>query len=409
MLFFKQGTNMNINKHQQKTIVIIDNPSSELDQLIKLLVDCHFESKIFQDTKQAYNYCLANPVNLVIVEWHISQNNGFQFFKKIKESFSTKSIPIIITTREIELNARLKSMELEIDDYLQKPYYPEEVVSRIESIVQELEVIEESRKNLQQGFTGNLEEMNLVDLIHTLELGGKSGIIYMTREHREGQIFIDKGQVVDAFIEGNPPEESLTQMLTWLDGTFWVNLQKVDRIRMIHDNNKEILLKGNQLIHQWRQLTTQLPPLRTYLMSAQSTRNGLSKTEKKIYELFSSSLTIIQGIESSLVDDFQTLEIIKKLYDNGYLIKVNTNHPSKDSVTQNIETWVKQEHEKNKNGYSRIASFFKRKKNTTDFTNGKNFSSLVADNSQKKLSTKTPYKVSLSKGDLLLIRQKLSQ
>ena len=84
---------MNINKHQQKTIVIIDNPSSELDQLIKLLVDCHFESKIFQDTKQAYNYCLANPVNLVIVEWHISQNNGFQFFKKLKNHFLPNPSP----------------------------------------------------------------------------------------------------------------------------------------------------------------------------------------------------------------------------------------------------------------------------------------------------------------------------
>lgn len=396
-------------------ILIVDRQTAQIESLINTLKDLGFEVHLYQDIQKAYNFCQTTRPNIILIEWQIPMNSGKELFEKLKSNASTRNIPVIALTREVELEDRLNSLGMGVDDYISKPFYPDEVAARIEMILQEMELIEESRRSLRHGFMGHLSEMNLVDLIQTLELGKKSAIIYLSRGGLEGRVYVNEGLVIDAYIEGANPSRALTKMLTWLDGSFWVSLQRVDRLRMINEDNHDILIKGTQLIHQWRQLISQLPSLNTHLQAAQTNDStSLKKSEHDFLSIFSNVKSILQGIDESGMDDIEALGHIKSLLDKGFLVQGSVESEKNAADRNGLLQTFKPEKSNGHNGYSRIASFFKRKANGTSHVeeeaeNGKNVETMDELYPKRAYSPKalTSHKVYLSKAELLIIRQKL--
>ena len=404
-----------IDNSNKNSIVIVDIDSAQIVKLVDILKDYRFDVEHFTDSQKAFNFCLENQPNLVITELSGPEINGMELFRKIKDNPLIRDIPIILLTKEVELDERLKSMEMEIDDYIYKPFLEEEVAARIDTIVQEMEVIHQIHKMSEHGFTGNLAEMNLVDLIQTLELGQKSGIIRLNRKDEEGIVYIDKGNVIDATIEDIEPERALTNMLTWLEGKFQVSLEPIEREHLIKKTNRDILLKGTQLIQEWRDLAGRMPTLDTILKAvAHNIHATLSPEEKKILPLFNNPTSILKGIETSKLDNLKALLIINSLLEK-HLLTIEPSAKESGHYNQAIIDRIKNEREKNESIYSRIASFFKRKTNTqlNDFeqdnnNNGVNSEEhLVLNYHAKQQKPKIPHKIYLNKGELLLIRQKL--
>lgn len=406
---------MNLNGQKKPQILLVDSAGPETDALLKALkkegLDLHFN----QDTQKAFEFCINRPPTMLIAELEMPLESGVRLIKRLKSNSTTRHISIMVTAKEAILEERLKSLQIGIDDYVSKPYYPEEVVARVESILQEIESIAETRSSGEHGFSGNLEEMNLVDLIQTLELGNKSGVIYLMRNSEEGRVYVEDGKVIDAQTDGIEPEQALTNMLTWLEGSFKVSLQLVDRVRMIKEANREILQNGTKLIHQWRQIANQLPPLTTVVRSIRNGEGGyVTKLEKELLSLFSEPNTILSGIESSKMDDLRALELVKSLLDKGLLIKEPSVHQANDPLAKNILERIQQERRRTESPYSRIASFFKRKSNAKidlEVDRQKEPAAQVSDSRpQNKASVtkiKVPHRVRLTKGELLLIRQKI--
>jgi len=396
-------------------ILIVDRQTAQIESLVNTLKDLGFEVHLYQDIQKAFNFCQTTRPNIILIEWQLPMNSGKQLFEKLKSNVITRNIPVVVLTRETELEDRLNSLEIGVDDYISKPFYPDEVAARIEMILQEMELIEESRRSLRHGFMGHLSEMNLVDLIQTLELGKKSAIIYLSRGGSEGRVYVNEGLVIDAYIEGADPSQALTKMLTWLDGSFWVSLQRVDRLRMINEDNHDILIKGTQLIHQWRQLISQLPSLNTLLQAIKTNDSvSLTKSEYDFLGIFSDVKGVLQGIDESGMDDIEALGHIKSLLDKGYLVQGNSESAKNNSAQDGLFRGINSEKSDGHNGYSRIASFFKRKTNGTSHArekseNGKNVETMDELYPKRAYSPKTltSHKVYLSKADLLIIRQKL--
>ncbi len=407
---------MNLNGQQKPQILLVDASGPESEALLKALRNEGLEVHFFHDTQKAFESCVKRPPTLLITELEMPLESGVQLIKRLKSNSTTRHISILVTAREAILEERLKSMQIGIDDYVGKPYYPEEVVARVESILQEIEAIAETRSSSDHGFSGNLEEMNLVDLIQTLELGNKSGIIYLMRNSEEGRVYVEEGKVIDAQANGMEPGKALTNMLTWLEGTFKVSLQLVDRIRMIKEANREILQHGTKLIHQWRQIANQLPPLNTVVRAIPAGEGGyLTKPEKGLLQLFADPNTILSGIEASKMEELRALELVKSLLDKGFLIKEPSAHQANDPLARTILERIHQERSRTESPYSRIAAFFKRKENPRDVApeaDQRRESAIATSapalrNAGAIAGVKRPHKVRLAKGDLLLIRQKL--
>lgn len=91
--------------------------------------------------------------HLVILDLMMPKIDGFTVCNRIRENFQTSQIPVIMLTARSDLPDKLKGLEGGANDYLIKPYSPQELFLRVKN------VLDWSRKQKESspltGFAGN--------------------------------------------------------------------------------------------------------------------------------------------------------------------------------------------------------------------------------------------------------------
>jgi DNA-binding response OmpR family regulator len=119
----------------KKTILVIDDELS-----IRLLLD-NFLSKTFNvipknDGFEGLNFLEeGNLPDLIVADIQMPNLDGYDFLTKIRASGFFKHIPVIMLSGIESSKERVKCLKLGADDYLVKPFNPEELAIRIENLI----------------------------------------------------------------------------------------------------------------------------------------------------------------------------------------------------------------------------------------------------------------------------------
>ena len=118
-------------------ILIIDDDLS-LTELIKKFLENHkFKVSSFAHPTKALNRLdKKHDYDLIILDIMLPEIDGFQVLRKIRQN---STIPIIMLTARGEVSDRVVGLELGADDYLPKPFEPEELIARIQSILRRIQ------------------------------------------------------------------------------------------------------------------------------------------------------------------------------------------------------------------------------------------------------------------------------
>tara|TARA_B100000945_G_scaffold315976_1_gene316070 strand:- start:250 stop:924 length:675 start_codon:yes stop_codon:yes gene_type:complete len=82
-----------------------------------------------EDAKMKINFF---NFNLIILDVMMPGQSGYELTDELKQ---TKNIPIILLTAKGEVESRIHGLKLGADDYLGKPFEPEELLLRIKNII----------------------------------------------------------------------------------------------------------------------------------------------------------------------------------------------------------------------------------------------------------------------------------
>ena len=91
---------------------------------------------------------------------------------------------------------------------------------------------------------GSLREMSLANLITVNCQEMRSARLTLTSRGQEGEIFLSDGQVVHATLGTHVGEEAVYTMISWDEGTFVLDLDRVPPSKSITMNWEELLLQG---------------------------------------------------------------------------------------------------------------------------------------------------------------------
>ncbi|HOQ79641.1 MAG TPA: response regulator [Candidatus Cloacimonadota bacterium] len=91
------------------------------------------------DTLEAANADIAlevlkdkgNEVSLILLDWNMPGMNGYDLLKIIKTSDEYKHIPVMMVTTEGERKNVIKAIQAGADNYLTKPFTPEDLSIKI--------------------------------------------------------------------------------------------------------------------------------------------------------------------------------------------------------------------------------------------------------------------------------------
>jgi two-component system OmpR family response regulator len=114
------------------TILVVDD-DSHIRELISLyLTDEGFSVVEKADGEEALKYAADFPVDMTIMDIMMPRMDGWELCRKLRE---LSEMPILMITAKGESTQRIKGFQLGTDDYLVKPFNPQEMVMRVKALL----------------------------------------------------------------------------------------------------------------------------------------------------------------------------------------------------------------------------------------------------------------------------------
>ncbi len=90
------------------------------------------------DGPSALKAAAAEPPDLVVLDLMLPGRSGFEVLEELRRRDDTRDAGVILLTARKEEPDRLKGLSLGADDYLTKPFSPEELVLRVGAVLRRL-------------------------------------------------------------------------------------------------------------------------------------------------------------------------------------------------------------------------------------------------------------------------------
>ncbi len=111
-------------------ILVVDDDREIAHAIEKLLSREGFDVTTAFDGKQALDILAINPIQLILMDVMMPKLDGLSATMKIREE---KNIPIIILSAKSENSDKILGLSMGADDYVTKPYNPDELIARVKS------------------------------------------------------------------------------------------------------------------------------------------------------------------------------------------------------------------------------------------------------------------------------------
>ena len=112
-------------------LLVIDDDDRIRELLASYLGKCGFRVTTVSDAAGARQLMQTLEFDLLIVDVMMPGETGFEFTRSLRQE---TDIPIILLTARAESEDRIEGLKTGADDYLAKPFEPEELVLRVEAI-----------------------------------------------------------------------------------------------------------------------------------------------------------------------------------------------------------------------------------------------------------------------------------
>jgi two-component system alkaline phosphatase synthesis response regulator PhoP len=166
-----------------KTILVIEDETQIRDNIAEILELAEFDVITAADGRIGVELAKSHHPDLIICDVMMPELDGYGVLENLRQSPYTATIPLIFLTARVERSDQRQGMNLGADDYLTKPFEPDELLMTIESRLKRQETVAERvtkeqrktrklRYNLQQNqqkleVTQKQEEIN-AELLHKL-------------------------------------------------------------------------------------------------------------------------------------------------------------------------------------------------------------------------------------------------
>ena len=137
-------------ENSKNHILVVDDDDRIRGLLKDYLADNGYIVSTAENAEQAKNKLEYLKFDIIILDVMMPGQNGYDLTKEVRKKMK---VPIILLTAKVEVENRIKGLELGADDYLGKPFEPKELLLRIENIINKDNKINLNSKH----YVGNTE------------------------------------------------------------------------------------------------------------------------------------------------------------------------------------------------------------------------------------------------------------
>jgi len=117
-----------------RVLVVEDDP--DIAQLVAhYLEKSGFSVELLANGRDALTSIAARAPDVLVLDLMLPGTDGLEVCRVVRGNAATAAIPIIMLTARAEESDRIVGLEIGADDYLAKPFSPNELVARVRALV----------------------------------------------------------------------------------------------------------------------------------------------------------------------------------------------------------------------------------------------------------------------------------
>lgn len=116
-------------------LLIVDDDVQMLELIKASFRDEHFSLLTCEDGETALQLTLSEAPDLVLLDLMLPKINGFEVCQRLKTDKTTADIPVIMLSAKGETESKVQGIKIGADDYITKPFSPQELVARVKMIL----------------------------------------------------------------------------------------------------------------------------------------------------------------------------------------------------------------------------------------------------------------------------------
>jgi two-component system response regulator MprA len=124
------------------TILVVDDDKKLVEMLRRTLSYEGYKVLTAADGSEALNQARAEKPDAVVLDWMMPGMDGIEVAKRIRSADAT---PILMLTARDSIENRVEGLDSGADDYLVKPFAPEELLARIRALLRRTESSDDER------------------------------------------------------------------------------------------------------------------------------------------------------------------------------------------------------------------------------------------------------------------------
>ena len=113
-------------------ILIVDDETALQNMLKEILTQAGYETASALTCAQALERFQASPPDAVLLDVNLPDGDGFSLFGQLRKS---RDVPVLFLSARDEDADRLQGLGLGADDYITKPFLPQELLLRLHAVL----------------------------------------------------------------------------------------------------------------------------------------------------------------------------------------------------------------------------------------------------------------------------------
>jgi CheY-like chemotaxis protein len=205
-----------------RLLVAEDNPM--VRDLVMKGLEPFCEVLLAEDGADALLKVIDDPPDVILCDYKMPGVNGRQLFEKLRAREGTRHIPFLFMASRTDIEERLRPLIDGAEDFIAKPFLIKDLVRSAKKVVDRLHLEKLQKKASRPGvIQGRLEEMSMIDLMQSLEMGQKSCRLQVQKGSERAELYFASGQCRDAKIDNLAGDEAVLKVVLWTEGEFEID------------------------------------------------------------------------------------------------------------------------------------------------------------------------------------------
>ena len=232
-----------------KVLLVDDNPM--IVGILRQALAPMATVSVANDGGDALLKVVEDTPDLVISDYQMPGMDGRQLLQKLKSRPTTARLPVILLASKADITDKLKMVQDSVEDFLEKPFFLKEATARIKRIIDKISLEKMAREAPGEAVVrGSLAQMNVIDLLQSLELGHKTCSLLLSNDSDSCELFFAEGQINHAVYGALAGDSAVYKVIAWTGGSFQIDFSGRSDKQTTTRSTQGLLMEGLRLLDE---------------------------------------------------------------------------------------------------------------------------------------------------------------